>query len=390
MKQKQVIIVGGGPAGAFAGYRLAKEGYRVKILDKAIFPRYKPCAGGILTKVNHILPIKKEWIEAECMSVNMTYRYHSPVEVTVDKPFVMMVNREKFDHELLKMAQEAGAEVYEGVLVKSVMEDDRQVMVKTGSGKVFKGDYLIGADGAISQVARSLSLPGYSQRLGIALEGEFIVSDQDYERFRHLIQLNYGNLPSGYSWIFPKDGYLSIGIGTFQDKYPDLKRKLQEYIKSFGIHIKKTLRFRGSFIPWGGINQVFSGKRTFLVGDAAGLVDPLTGEGIYYALKSSELAVENLFKINSGKGQIKEYDKRIVQEILPELKMARRVARLAFSLSPLVHRVVRYYPDLLTYLLKICSGEKSYSFYVGMFLKKIPITLFKSTLSFRHQKGSLF
>ena len=381
MSREEIIIVGAGPAGSYAGYRLANKGYSVRILDKAIFPRYKPCGGGILTKTNKIMPIKEEWIEARFDSVSLTYKYQKPVQVSTDKDFVMMVDREKFDYEMVKLAEKAGANLCQGITVKSVEENSSGVKVITDQGS-FEGNYLIAADGARSQVGRSLNLDGYQQRLGVALEGEFLVAEEDFQRYSKDVHLNYGDLPNGYSWIFPKDGYLSIGTGTFKSRYPGLKANLDKYLESLNIDIKETLKLQGSFIPLGGINQVFSGRRTLFVGDAAGLVDPLTGEGIYYALKSSELAVETVIDLKSG-FQIGDYDKKIKAEILPEILWALKSARWGFKCSWLVHKILMFHPELLKYLLDILAGEASYSPYFGMLFRKVPGTLLKSTILFK-------
>ncbi|KKM12312.1 hypothetical protein SY88_03930 [Clostridiales bacterium PH28_bin88] len=360
MQKFDVVVVGAGPAGSVAAQQLAREGFSVLLLEKRRLPRYKPCGGGVSAKTARLLDGGWEHLAEDITrKVVFTHRYHSPVTVEYDEPLIYMVMRERFDSFLVSQARDAGVEVLEEAGVSTVTEEPGQVTVQAGD-KVFHARALVGADGASSKVARALGLSAH-RRLSMAVEGEVSVSSEQMNQYRGTVVLNHGCVPHGYDWIFPKGEHLSIGTGSFSPKARGLKNFLNQFHHQFGISTVSRWSLKGHPIPTlSDRNQSFHTNRCLLVGDAAGLVDPFSGEGIHHAVKSARLAAE---VIASGLRQnldCSRYTHMVHQEILPELAHAGRVARVVFTFPSLMHRLVQANPEILRRLMQVVFGSSTY------------------------------
>lgn len=283
-----VIIVGAGPGGATAAYFLGEAGKRVLVLEKETLPRYKPCGGGLsLRMLEAMFPFTFEpVVESRVKTVTFALGRR---EITLSVPAgsVVMVMRDKFDTYLLARAR---ATVRQGAAVRQVTETMDRVIVETNDGAVFEGRYLIGADGAKSVVARDLGLRR-GRLMGAAIEAEAPVSPEIMERFGSEMMLILGEVRYGYLWIFPKADHLSVGIGALHPKPGELQATLSNVMARYGINIDRTM-LRGHPLPLYTHREPISTARALLVGDAASLMDPLTGEGIRLAIKSGRLAAE--------------------------------------------------------------------------------------------------
>ncbi|HLF00602.1 MAG TPA: geranylgeranyl reductase family protein [Anaerolineales bacterium] len=283
-----VIVVGAGPGGATAAYFLGEAGKRVLVLEKEYLPRYKPCGGGLsLRMLEAMFPFTFEpVIETQVKTVAFALGRR---EITLSVPArsVAMVMRDKFDAHLLAHAR---AEVRQGIAVRRVTETMDRVIVETSDGAVLEGRYLIGADGAKSVVARDLELRR-GRVMGAAIEAEVPASQEIMERFGSEMVLILGEVKYGYLWIFPKADHLSVGIGALHPKPGELQETLARVMARYGIRIDRTM-LHGHPLPLYTHREPISTARALLVGDAAGLMDPLTGEGIRLAIKSGRLAAE--------------------------------------------------------------------------------------------------
>ena len=282
-----VIIVGGGPAGGTAAYFLGRAGRRVLVLEKELLPRYKACGGGISA---HVLEQFSFSFEAVIESKVKAISYALGAEtITIPLPdqSVRMVMRDEFDAYLLKHAE---AETRQGIAVRAVEERADAVIVETAEGERFEGNYLIAADGANSVVARSVGLRRKKVMAG-AIEVEASVPVEVFSRFADKPLFIFGEVATGYLWIFPKSDHLSVGIGALHPKPGELQATLERVMTRYGISISGQPQ-KGHPIPIYNRREPISTHRTLLVGDAAGLVDPFTGEGIRFAIKSGRLAAE--------------------------------------------------------------------------------------------------
>ena len=284
-----VIIVGGGPAGGTAAYFLGRAGRRVLVLEKETLPRYKACGGGISAHVLEQFPISLEAVmESKVKAISYALGAET-ITIPLSDQSVRMVMRDEFDAYLLKHAE---AEIRQGVSVRAVEERADAVIVETAEGERIEGGYLIAADGANSVVARSVGLRRKKTVAG-AIEVEAVVPAEVFARFADKPLFIFGEVATGYLWIFPKSDHLSVGIGALHPQPGELQATLERVMARYGISISGQPQ-KGHPIPIYNRCEPISTHRTLLVGDAAGLVDPFTGEGIRFAIKSGRLAAESI------------------------------------------------------------------------------------------------
>jgi geranylgeranyl reductase family protein len=283
-----VIVVGAGPAGASAAFWLGKAGKRVLVLEKERLPRYKPCGGGVPKVVFDRFPFDfSPVVEREVSRIRFRFRDGREVTIGLPERPVAMVMRDRFDYHILRHAR---VDVRDGFQVVSVQEDQAGVGVATRSGETFHARYLIGADGANSRVARLAGLRR-RKRMGATIEAEVSADDGLLAEYAETALFLFGTPPWGYLWIFPKAEHLSVGIGTFRKKCPAIRETLWREMGWLGIEVEEA-RQRGHPLPIYVRHEPLHRGRVLLVGDAAGLVDPLLGEGIRHAVDSGRLAAE--------------------------------------------------------------------------------------------------
>jgi len=219
-----VVVVGAGPAGSTAAKILAEKGIDVLLLDKEKFPRNKSCGGGLPLKVLKNFPYihKTNAIESYSyggyiFSQSLKYK----IEVHKKNPVIAMVLRDKFDHYLVKLAEDEGAYFRDETKVKNIINSGDKISVFLKDGNEIKTKIVIGADGYLSLIVRKMGLCNFSDWIGtcICKEFEFIPDKNDFN-----IHLKFNNV-SGYAWVFPKKKSVNIGIGHFYRMNSNIKRK---------------------------------------------------------------------------------------------------------------------------------------------------------------------
>lgn len=282
-----VIVVGGGPGGSTAAYFLGKAGWRVLVFEKESLPRYKPCGGAIPARLLQQFPFSLEpVIDTQVNAVSYAF-WDDSVTIPLPAGAMRMVMRDGFDAYILAHAD---VEVRQGMAVKNVIEEDNCVIVETGQGERFEGRYLIAADGASSVTARSLGLRR-GKVLAAAIEVEASVPSEILAQFAGKPLFIFGEARLGYLWIFPKSTHLSVGIAALHPKPGELQSTLARVMARYGISLEGVPK-HGHPLPIYTRREPIATRRTLLVGDAAGLVDPFSGEGIRFAVKSGRLAAE--------------------------------------------------------------------------------------------------
>ena len=320
-RKYDVIIAGGGPAGATAAFFLGQAGRRVLVLEKEFLPRYKPCGGAVSARVLGQFPFSFEPVIQSKVSAISYALGEKVVTIPVVNSSLLMVMREQFDSYLLDHVQ---AEVRQGEGVRSVEESPEMVRVETVSGERIEADYLLAADGANSIVAHALGLRR-KKKLAGAIEIEAEVPNETLLRFSENPIFIFGEIGTGYIWIFPKADHLSIGIGGLKPKPGELQSVLERVMQRFGIPIQRQ-SIHGHPVPIYGLSEPVGTHRSLLVGDAAGLGDPFTGEGIRFAIKSGRLAAQAILS-----NVPESYTARVNQSIGSTLRMGNMMRQVFYG-----------------------------------------------------------
>ena len=274
------IVVGAGPSGSIAAYVAIRLGLRVLVLDRFRFPRIKPCGGGLTQKsvaLLRSLGIELNGvIRGRCRRVALINSAGSFL-ITDDEPIVNVVSRDEFDNYLLSNALEAGADYIVDRVVRVNVNNDGVNVI--GMNNAYVGKYVIAADGANSIVAKQL---GNDLRRGAAMAFMTIARGNYLD---DLCVIDMTRIRWGYSWVFPRgSGEYDVGIGSI--RWEDYRSLLINYVHDIDMREGEV---RGHPIPIRARDRIVS-RRIALVGDAAGLADPTTGEGIFYAMYSGALA----------------------------------------------------------------------------------------------------
>lgn len=356
-----VIVVGLGPAGATAAYELARRGYRVLALEQKRHPRYKPCGGCLSLKIDRILePDFHPLVEKRVYGATFTFEGLDPFRIRSDRPVAYMVMRDRFDHFLTEKAQRAGADVRQEERVVGVEERPDGVRVRTALAE-YESRYLVGADGVNGVVARALRMvPERVTALCLESEVQVRANPADLE---DEVRIEFGAVPFGYGWVFPKGGHLSLGVGGLREKIRNPREYYDEFLVDQALLDDITSeRRQGWAIPIfaGGRNPIAT-HRTALVGDAAALVDPFLGEGIYYAIRSGQLAAQAMGEVlESGTGDARAYQDLVEAELYPEFRAARKMALFLYGFPRVGYEILKRRSAFVQRYFDALRGEASY------------------------------
>jgi geranylgeranyl reductase family protein len=386
-KEFDVLIVGAGPAGSFAAERLACAGARVALFDGRPAGEAKACGGGVTSKALKAWPFLLEAGGRAVTEVEMVSPAGDAVRLKLAEPFAIY-SRCAFDSYLRDRARDAGAEVFEGRVSASREKGaDGRWVVRARGGESWSGRVLAAADGANSAIARRLAGP---------------LSNSDMEvAFGYRTPLNEADdaptviafLPgwAGYAWAFPRLDHISFGIATAQDAFDHktLDQMLWDFMVSYyrarakeeastsgawaraddsdGVEsmLREVAERYAARIP-GLAPETFDARRAAgedwaLLGDAAGFADPVTGEGIYYALRSAELFAESYLA-----GDVASYEAKWRADFGRELRRASKMRRRFYGEfwgGPFTDRMVklaRAHPGIRRTLRELVTGDQGY------------------------------
>jgi geranylgeranyl reductase family protein len=300
MRRYDAIVVGAGPAGSTAAFRLASAGASVLLLDRAKFPRDKPCGGGVTLRAARLLPFAIDPIVEDVVGrVELRLRYGRSFARGDGDPLVLMTQRRRLDHFLASRAAEAGASFHDDAKVTAVEADDADVRVRVGNEWI-AGASLVGADGVNGIVGRALGLGG-NRAIGVALEGNVPYETVEAERYRGRAVLELGVVPGGYGWVFPKGDHVNIGIGGWENQGPRLRAALRQLCAEHHAEFDELEGLRGYRLPLRDPASVLARGRVVVVGDAAGLVDPVSGDGMFEGFLSAQYASEAVLELLAGR-----------------------------------------------------------------------------------------
>jgi geranylgeranyl reductase family protein len=335
------VIVGAGPAGSNVSYRLAAAGASVLLLDKARFPRDKPCGGGLTLRAVRQLPFSVEPVVEDIVHrFELRLNYRRSFERESSTPLCMMTQRSRLDEFLARKATEVGAEFRDGVKVGF---DNGDVLV---DGERIAARVLVGADGANGATARAFGLAG-GHGYGVALEGNAAYAS----RYRGKLVLELGVVPGGYGWVFPKGDHVNVGVGGWQSEGPRLRSHLHRLCDAHGVDAGKLTALRGYRLPYRRGESTLTRDNVILVGDAAGLIDPLSGDGIYEAFVSARLAADAILSAD-----LASYEPRVQAE-LGGLHASSWTAKYALDRFPHLTFAIARAPFAWSVIARIVRGE---------------------------------
>ncbi|MGB5926377.1 MAG: NAD(P)/FAD-dependent oxidoreductase [Dehalococcoidia bacterium] len=367
MKQScDVTIVGAGPAGATLAYELAKKGIGVLVLEKKKLPRYKCCAGGVTSKAARFLDFDiSEVAEDVIHEVSFTFNLGSPYLGQHSQPLIYTVMRDAFDYFLVTRAQQLGAVLIDGQKVTQIQVSGDWVEISTADN-VFRSRLVVGADGAYSIVARELGM-GRSMEYVAGIESEIVVPEEELAKWKSRIRIDLGCIPGGYAWVFPKRNHLSIGAGCHASKARHLDRHHQKFLDSLSIGNYTIARSGSHLIPTCTKGRLVWQDKALLLGDAAGLADPLTGEGIYNAIQSAQLAapvIEDF--LVKGKAELQDYQQIVERKIMSELRIARTLSKFFVRFPHLAFGMFNQSDRVWETVCNLILGEIDYAAVKGM------------------------
>ncbi|MBI9078765.1 MAG: geranylgeranyl reductase family protein [Pseudodesulfovibrio sp.] len=339
-KKFDVIICGCGLAGCAAGLSLARRGHSVAMLDRARFPRRKLCGGLLTWKSVKLLEslfgeTPESLIQAGAInfiSDKYAIRTFATTLASGDLSFPFhFVDRSVFDNHLLSSAVAAGAEVFQKMKVVSC--DPVQGLVTCENGDVFQGDHVIGADGANSVVRGSF--PNYSRerfKRFMAPTIEIALDRKDYPRSVEYPELYVGFMDAGYGWVFPNRNKIVLGICGLRQKDVNFSQLFESYLDFLKVDRDRVPDLHGHPLPYGNYLENPVHGVTLLAGDAGGFVEPLLGEGIFFALCTGMYAGEAVAQgIEKATAPGPIYTQRLFTHIMPELKGSDRLRWALFK-----------------------------------------------------------
>ena len=327
-----VVVVGGGPSGALAARTLASAGVKVSLVEKS-FKRIKPCGGATPSKTFEEFNLPRTEIVRKIKTLSAVSPQGHRFDIPLKNGYLAMIERETFDHALRKQAEEAGADLREAEFIGIKDEHKKICITVNESGKMrdISSDFLVAADGINSRTVKAAglkSLPGfYTIQEEIEMQGA-----EDFHNLQ-TCELWFGALHAHhfYSWVFPKKKYVDIGTGSMNGKV--MKDLLKNFKIRRHIHGEGTQKVYRLPLQWR--DPLVKGNILF-VGDAAGLVMPLSYEGIYYAMKSGKIAAEAIIN-----GSPKLYDKQWNKKFRKQFKLMKGLKKYFFKNDSTMEHIFR-------------------------------------------------
>ncbi len=378
-----VIVVGAGPAGSAAAYNLAAAGARVLLLDRARFPRDKPCGGGVTgrafkSQAVDLSPV----VERSVHRVRLSLRLDAGFLRSFEQPLAYMTQRARLDLLLAEGASKEGADFHDGEAVRALdfekASGEGMPTIRTDRGS-YGGRLIIAADGANGVISR---LAGVSPQLqeGIGLEGLVRSPAHLLEGWEDTAALDMGRLAGGYGWIFPKWDHLNVGVGSWKYSAFTLRGKLSSFCRRYGLPAEELQCLRGHHMPVRVPGSRIANGRVALVGDAAGLIDPLSGEGIHMAFRSGRLAAEHCLRVLSGEAQsLSGYQRDVETDLQPELTVSGHLHEAFNCGPPAFMTLLRKSDRVWRYMCHVISGNMTYLDFVAKIGPLWPVmTIFTS------------
>lgn len=394
-----VVVVGAGPAGSTAAKYLAEAGAKVLLLDKSGFPREKPCGGGLPTRVQKRFPYIEPLIDSVSYgSITYSSSLRYKLDLIREKPLLDTVLRNEFDDGLVKLAVKSGATFLgeKTVVDVSIQPDKARVMLN--DGLAIETQVVIGCDGTRSIVAEKTGLGKKLETFCVCLVQEQPMTPKQLDayfskkRLVHLFIKAQGI--AGYGWVFPKSNHVNIGIGEFQSAISQSKPKapLKETYESFVALLKQQKiipnnfqieNVKGAILPIFPLETTYD-DRVLLCGDAAGFINPITGEGIYYAMASGQIAAaviaDGLKKQDLSKQFLSSYQAQWNKDFGKDLKLLGRFNNQWGKDSEKIVRLLTRDKTFAKLVIGVTGGQIGISKYKGALIVRYIIASLKDMM----------
>ncbi|WP_067504264.1 FAD-dependent monooxygenase [Actinoplanes sp. TFC3] len=352
--QWDVAVVGAGPGGLAAACAAATGGARTIVLERAEHPRYKTCGGGL---IGPSLAIAESRIDVPVRdtitALTFSDRGKRGFRRTAQKPVLTLVRRDDFDFAWYRAAVAAGAHVQQNAQVRAIEQDDDTATVTLASGETISARTVIGAEGSAAISSRHVGVTFDQQDLG--LEVELAATEADRVAWRGRVHLDWGAAPGSYGWVFPKmkdcklhppgcrskecltqDDELTVGVIMRKGQGAQTKQYLATFLDQLGLTGRRVVRDSGHLTRCRAVDAPLRKGRVLVVGDAAGLLEPWTREGISYALRSGTWAGEVAARATTV-SELRTYEQRILTELAPEMAAGRTMLDVFERRRALVH-----------------------------------------------------
>jgi geranylgeranyl reductase family protein len=357
-----VLVIGAGPAGASAARVAAAAGLRVLLFDRGERPRYKTCGGGLIGLSRAAMPDGfRPPVRSRIDRLTFTLRGGLRRTWRAKAPFIDLVYRDEFDAALTAAAVDAGAKLHENVVVNGFEAGDEAVRVRTSVGDVV-ARAVVGADGTSG---RSGGYVGVRlDQVDLGLETELSWPDQDVGDWAGRVLIDWGPVPGSYGWVFPKGDALTVGVIAARGEGAATRDYLASFRAQLGLTDTPELRSSGHLTRCRSADSPLSRGRVLVAGDAAGLLEPWTREGISYALRSGRLAGAAAVRMltdsdPAGTTVGAEYARAVEAEFGAEMRAGRRFHR-AFSRHPLpFHLAIATLPPAWGVFRRLVAGEST-------------------------------
>jgi geranylgeranyl reductase family protein len=380
-----LIIVGGGPAGSAAGRAAGRKGLHTVLFEKERFPRYKACGGALSEQAMSYLDfaIPKNLIERDVYGARVHYRGRV-IERQKNYRIAILVSREILDNYLLEKAQETGLEAHTGVKVDDFEEAEDYVSVYA-DGTTYRGRFLIISEGAHGALKYKIRRVDKKDEYSMCIVAEIPEENKTINQYIiNAIDIHCAVAHRGYGWIFPHEGYFSVGIGGIARDLVKPREVMRNFMVSNGFSDQQRLKFH--VLPVGGIARKIASNRVLLCGDAAGFVDPFYGEGIAYAIRSGQLAVETiaLHMGGSKKNVAKTYNTACKEEFGYNLRNSLWLTKLVHSLPQIFFAVFTNNDEVLDRYLEVPALKSNYKEYMKWFIPRLPKYLLRNNGSMKN------
>ena len=335
-----VAVVGAGPAGLTAALTAAAAGARTVVIERAEHPRYKTCGGGL---IGASLTVAARYMQVPARdrihAISVTLNGRREFTRHADGPLLSMVSREDFDDALRKAAADAGVTMRQRATVRGIGEDGGLASARLADGTSVRARVLVGADGSSGVSSRYVGVR--FQQVDLGLELEIPVPPPVAAQWQARVMLDWGPMPGSYGWVFPKGDVLTVGVIAARGQGELTRRYLQDFTGRLGLAGYSPVRDSGHLTHCRADDSPLRRGRVLVAGDAAGLLEPWTREGISFALRSGTLAGAAAAQAAAAPdpGRLDRaldgYPAAVGQALVPEMDAGRRLLT-AFTRHPRV------------------------------------------------------